>query len=121
MGKNEKQQLLSLWESLSPEGKISLLDFAEYLSHKYSISVDDAESKTGEKKQPVIIPRPDTENVINALKRLRTSYFMLNTDELLNEASSLMTQFMVHGRDSVSVIDDLETLFENHFQKYLES
>jgi len=121
MGKNEKQQLLGLWESLTAEGKSSLLDFAEFLAHKSSASFADIELAAGAKKQPVIIPRPDTENVINALKRLRTSYSMLNTDGLLNEASSLMTQFMVHGRDSVSVIDDLEALFESHYQKYLES
>ena len=120
MGKNDKQQLLKLWETLSPEARSSLLDFTEYLAHKSVMKPVEGGSLTLEKKQPVNIPRPEAENVINALKRLRTSYFMLNADGLLNEASSLLTQFMVHGRDSVSVIDDLETLFELHFRKYLD-
>jgi len=45
----------------------------------------------------------------------------LNTDVLLNETSSLMTQHIVQGRDAVEVIDDLETLFDQHYQNYLQS
>ena len=46
---------------------------------------------------------------------------MLDTDGLLNETSSLMTQFMLQGRDASEVIDDLEQLFKDHYDKYRES
>ena len=104
---------------MSVDARSSLLDFAEYLAQKSSLAEISVE--TQEKSQPVVIARPENENVINAIKRLRASYYMLNTDGLLNEASTLMTQYMVHGRDQQAVIDDLETLFDNHFQKYLQS
>lgn len=45
---------------------------------------------------------------------------MLNADDLLNETSSLMAQFMVQGRAAEDVIDDLERVFAEHYQRYLQ-
>jgi hypothetical protein len=39
---------------------------------------------------------------------------------LLDQASSLMTQHLVHGRNAVDVIDELEGLFVEHFQRWDE-
>ncbi len=106
-------------EGMSQEHKRSLVDFAEFLKQKTRQSEQNFESQ--EKLQPLKQPRPDEENIINAIKRLRASFFMLNTDTLLDETSSLMTQHIVHGREAVEVIDDLETLFDQHYQNYLQS
>ncbi len=106
-------------EGMSREHKRSLVDFAEFLKQKSRQSEQNFESQ--EKLQPLKQPRPDEENIINAIKRLRASFFMLNTDTLLDETSSLMTQHIVHGREAVEVIDDLETLFDQHYQNYLQS
>jgi hypothetical protein len=116
----ENKQLLKLLDKLSAEDKRSLLDFAEFLQQR-SQSVESPASDFQHKSEPILQPRPENENIINAIKRLRASYFMLNTDDLLNETSSLMTQHIVHGRLAVEVIDDLEVLFEDHYQKYLQS
>lgn len=110
------QRLSKLIEGMNPEQQQSLLDYAEFLLHKTS-----ADESPETKQQPLEQPRPQDENVVAAIKRLRASYFMLNTDDLLNETSALMAEFMIQGRDAVAVIDDLEHLFDNHYQKYLQS
>lgn len=94
------------------------MDYAHYLDH---LSSSDEQGKEEEKLQPLETSRPDKENVVNAIKRLRASYFMLNTDDLLNETSSLMAQFMIQGRAAEEVIDDLEKVFDDFYQKYLQS
>lgn len=96
----------------------SLLDYARYLSHQSEGVLDDDKTEQ-EKLQPLATSRPENENIVNAIKRLRASFFMLNTDDLLNETSTLMGQFMIHGRQADEVIDDLEKLFDNHYQNYL--
>lgn len=112
----EKQRLIKLLGTMSLQHLQSLLDYAEFLLQKSS-----AESEPDEKLQPLDHCRPEDENVVNAIKRLRTRYFMLNTDILFNETSTLMGQFIIHGREAEAVIDDLETLFDEHFQNYLQS
>ncbi len=116
---NELQRLTRLLDGMSLEHKKSVLDYAEFLKQKSQQAPANLEPQ--KKLQPLKQARPDDENIINAIKRLRASYFMLNTDGLLNETSALMTQHIVQGRDAVEVIDDLEILFEQHFQSYLQS
>ena len=116
---NELQRLTRLMEGMSHEHKRSLVDYAEFLKQKTQQLTQNVDPQ--EKLQPLPHPRPEGENIINAIKRLRATYHMLNTDSLLDETSSLMTQHIVHGRAAIDVIDDLETLFEQHFQKYLQS
>jgi hypothetical protein len=115
---NNRKRLVTLYDGMDEAARASLLDFAEYL-HQRCVST--SEQTVGAKHEPLDHPRPQNENVINAIKRLRASYFMLNTDPLLNETSALMAQFMIQGRDAVDVIDDLEAVFEKHYQSYLES
>jgi len=116
---NELQRLTNLLEGMSLQQKRSLLDYAEFLKQKSSAIEQVPEPE--EKLQPQHTLRPENENIINAIKRLRATYHMLNTDSLLNETSSLMTQHIVHGREASDVIDELEILFDYHFNKYLES
>ncbi len=115
MGK-ATQRLSKLLQAMSPEQQQSLLDYAEFLLHKSA-----ADESPQQKHQPLEHPRPQDENVVAAIKRLRASYFMLNTDDLLNETSALMAQFMIQGREADAVIEELEDLFDNHYQKYLQS
>ena len=66
---------------------------------------------------PVEIPRPVEETVVKAVKRLRVTYPMLDARKLLNQASELMTQHLVQGREAVEVIEELEILFRSHYEK----
>lgn len=115
---NESRRLVKYFNEMNEQQKNSLLDYARYLRQQNSPGSPSTEQQ---KHQPLESPRPENENVVNAIKRLRVSYFMLNTDVLLNESSALMAQFMIQGRDAKEVIDDLEILFENQYQKYLQS
>lgn len=64
-----------------------------------------------------MIPRPEEESVVAAIKRLSESYHMLERSALLTETSSLMTAHVMHGRTADEVIDDLEALFQRHYEE----
>jgi hypothetical protein len=117
--KTEKQQLIQLFEGLDQQGRNSLLDYADFLYSKKK--QNDSVQIPHIKHQPEHKPRPAEETVLAAIKRLRASYFMIDTDGMINQTSNLMTQFMLQGRPANEVIDDLEQLFNDHYQKYLES
>ena len=51
------------------------------------------------------------ESVVAAIRRLSTSYPMLDRRRLLNVTSSRMTQHTLHGRPAPEVIDELEQVF----------
>lgn len=107
------KQLESVMIQLSPPHQQSVLDFADYLLAQYP-------PEPGERLtlEPRIIERPAEESVIGAIKRLKQTYNMLDTDALLNQASALMGQHLLQGREAHLVIDELETLFETSYQEY---
>lgn len=115
---SERQRLVKIFDGMNEQQRNSLLDYAQFLNQQSPSGTEDTEQQ---KHAPLESTRPDKENVVNAIKRLRASYFMLNTDDLLNESSALMAQFMMQGRGAEEVIDDLEKVFENHYQKYLQT
>lgn len=58
-----------------------------------------------------------TETVIAAMKRLNVTYRMVEPDIVLNDATQLLTQHLVQGRDAPEVIDDLEQLFKKYYDE----
>ena len=113
------KRLLELIKGMDEQQQRSLMDYAEFLHQKSPDS--DVLPQSNEKLSPLDLARPEGENVMIAIKRLRACYFMINTDAMLNETTSLMTQYMMQGRDAVEVIDELEALFNQHYQDYLQS
>ncbi len=98
---------------LSPEQHQSVIDFAEFLlERKNTSAVNDA------LLTPEDIERPADETVVGAIKRLKQTYHMLDTDALLDQASTLMGQHILQGRDAPSVIDDLQALFQANYETY---
>jgi hypothetical protein len=87
----------------------ALLEYAEFLASRYG----------GPKEitTPLDIPRPEKESVVRAIKRLGATYPMLDRSKILNETSVLMTQHVIHGRDAVEVINELEVLFRRQYEK----
>ncbi len=67
--------------------------------------------------EPRDIPRPENESVVSAMKRLTKTYPMLDTKDLFTQASSLMTQHIIRGREAMEIIDELEQLFREHYKK----
>ena len=108
-GSSEEQKLRKLFRGLSAEDKKSLMDFAEFLAQKTS-PVDEP------LPEPKKIPRPETESVVKAIKRLSESYFMLDKDHMLQDTSALMAQHIMQGREAAEVIDELEEVFEKHYR-----
>ncbi len=106
----DRKRFFKIFERLPEQDRKTLLDFAEFLMSR-------AEKLTSELPDPKIIPRPKDESVIKALKRLSQTYFMLDKAEMLNETSVLMTQHIMQGRPADEVIDELEHVFLNHYQK----
>ncbi|MGA1561809.1 MAG: hypothetical protein ACO376_02360 [Gammaproteobacteria bacterium] len=109
------EALAQLYRGLDTQAQQSLSDYVRFLETTARAN------QPAPPSEPLAIPRPEKESVVGALKRLRQTYPMLDAGRtLLDQASSLMTQHLVHGRNAVDVIDELEGLFVEHFQRWDE-
>jgi hypothetical protein len=113
----QQRRLLSSFEQLDARDRETLLLFAEFLQSRQS-PADEAESKPAAVQEPRAIERPQKESVVKAIKRLSETYYMLERDQLLDQTSSLMMSHVLHGRDAVTVIDELEVVFSEHYERY---
>jgi len=117
--KPEQRRLLSLFEALDGQGREMLLAFAEFLKGRESTTdADQSEAITPHHPKP--IERPPKESVVKAIKRLSATYYMLEREQLLDQTSSLMMSHVLQGREAVSVIDELEVIFSEHYERYLQ-
>jgi len=105
------KRLKHIFSELPEADQKSLVDFGEFLLSRVDRNPPSLEIN--------LIPRPETESVVSAIKRLTQSYPMLDRGKLFNETSSLMTQHVMQGRATSDVIDDLETLFTKHYHQFL--
>ena len=112
-GSPEERRLARLYRSLEPADRRTLVAFAEFLAHGRR-----SETAPEPLQEPNRAPRPDEETVIAAIRRLSLSYSMLDREPMLHETSALMTAHVMKGRGSAEVIDELESLFERHYQDY---
>jgi len=115
-----QRRLLRLYSGLDEGRKDSLLAFAEFLAQQQENAETPDASATVEAQSPLDIPRPEEESVVAAMRRLTQTYPMIERDALLDRASSLMMAHMLQGRPAADVIDELETLFSQHYQHYLQ-
>jgi len=104
--------LLACWDRLDNSGREQLAAFAEFL-------VARQEDGSRPIPAPVLDPRPEAESVVAALKRLSRGYHMVDRSQMLPETSALMSQHVMDGRAAHEVIDELELLFERHYQRLL--
>ena len=107
------EKLMALYESLDKERQQSLSDFADFLLAKSGPVLKEV-------PPPEDIPRPEKETVVGAVKRLKLKYHMVESMSVFSAASALMTDHMVKGRDIVEVIDELENLFFDAYNKLLD-
>jgi hypothetical protein len=107
----QQRRLETIFKQLSPQHKETILSFAEFLF---------AQTSQAEPVKPQIKPRPPNESVIAAIKRLSQSYPMLDKAKMLDETSTLMSEHILKGRDSVEIIDELEAVFLRHYRNFTE-
>ena len=107
----DRKKLLRLFDDIGVNEQNTLLAFAEFLHSR----VCEARKVPN---TPQAIPRPPTESVVGAIKRLTATYPMLDQARLLNETSALMTSHLMEGRLAKDVVDDLEGLFARHFEQW---
>ena len=110
----DQQRLLNAFKQLSAADQQNLLAYAEFLRQRAGTVADDQASLT---QPPADIPRPESESVVAAIRRLSQTFHMLDRDELLHDASALMTAHVMQGRPAVEVIDELEVVFRRHYER----
>lgn len=106
------KRLLKVFKLLPEQDQKTLLDLAEFLQSR-------ASPPTQGVPEPILTPRPQQESVVKAIRRLSTSYFMLDKTIMLNETSTLMSQHVMQGRPAPEIIDDLEVLFKQQYQRLI--
>ena len=106
---DEEKELLSRFSKLDAARRAMLMEFAEFLRQR-------AEPEPPALAEPEPIERPREESVVAAIKRLSQTYHMLDKSKVLNEVSALMAQHVMHGRDRIEVIDEIEVVFRRYYQ-----
>jgi len=113
--KKRSRELDSLMSHLDGEHRQAVVDYATFLVQQYKIQTP---VEAGLK--PEVIVRPEQETVIAAIKRLKKTNYMLDSGTLLDESSSLMGQHILRGRQASAVINELQSIFQVKYEKYLE-
>ncbi len=113
----ERKRLLEIFAKLGTRDRESVTAFAEFLLAKAHDSAvgDDVDVSLPEPKH---LARPAKESVVAAMRRLSETYFMLEKSVVLHEASALMGAHVMQGRPAHEVIDELETLFRNAYDRH---
>jgi hypothetical protein len=116
---SDQRKLLKLFKRLDDKDQSALIAFAQFLHQREGTADDAGDQELSQ--DPILIERPAEESVVAAIKRLRSSYHMLDTSAMLTEASSLMTSHLIHGRSAPDVIDELEALFTQEYAAFLDN
>jgi hypothetical protein len=106
-----ERKLLALFARLGADDQRTLCVFAEFLASRGA----EASAEPQPLPEPADIPRPASETVIGAVRRLSQTYYMLNRGAMLQETTALVSEHLLQGRPAQAVIDELEALFRNHF------
>ncbi len=112
MNRNERR-LLSIFREIPDEQQSFLLAFAEFLQTRSRV-------ERPVSSEPVLIPAPENETVVKAIKRLSATYPMLDRSLVFNDTSSLMMQHVAQGRPAVEVIAELEALFRRLYDDFVQ-
>lgn len=96
-----ESELLALFHALHPRERRSLLDYAAFLAQRSCRAV-----------VPKTLPRPESETVVHAIRRLNRAHPQLRRHpQLTRRAEALLAQHMVDARPAGDVIDELERCY----------
>jgi hypothetical protein len=113
---SQSVMLEGLMSQLNHEQQQSIVDYASFLVHQSKISVVDGVYTT-----PDLIDRPTQETVVEAIDRLKRSYSMLDSDDLLNDVAALMGKHILQGLEAPVVIDELQLCFQSYYRKTIDN
>lgn len=124
----QEQKLLDYFRRLSAPDSHALLRYAEFMASPAAsstvtttVEIETAVLETGtEIQKPQLIERPQNERVVDALKRLSSSYPMLEKKKLLDKSADFVAQHVMFGKPAKDVIDEIETMFATAYQDYLK-
>ena len=108
-----EQKLLALFRQCADGDRQALLAFAEFLGSRNAAAAVAAPPVV----EPQPEPRPAQESLVMAIQRLSRVYPMLDRRKLMGPTSLLMSQYALQGRAATEVIDELEAVFERHYQE----
>ena len=112
----EQRELLSLFKQLDQAEQQVLTRYARFL-----LADSGVVTSVASLQQPRGLTRPESETVMKALKRLSENYFMLDKDSLLHSCAGKVSDHLLHKRDSDKVIDEIEEIFNGHYESYKSS
>ena len=112
--KNKLREIKLLLARLDEDHQQAIVDYATFLVQRYKTDNSGARDL-----KPESIERPRQESVIAAIKRLKKTYYMLDTDPILNQISAIMGQHILKGREASDVIDELQSIFQAQYEQYL--
>ena len=113
----EERKLCKLYQSLDDSQRDTLLIFAEFLNEKLAAFgiIKEAEAVL---QRPVLIEKTENESVVKGIKRLKSSYFMIEDENLLHEVSALMSEHIMKGVSAEDIILRIEAVFKKFYQQY---
>lgn len=107
-------KLLKNFRQLDDARQQACLDYVMFLTSQQN------KENTPVLQQPIESPKAENETVIGAIKRLSDSYPMLERDKMLEPVNQLMNEHLLHGKDTLSVIEQIELLFKQQYEVYCQ-
>ena len=130
MGTRSERKLCKLYSSLNDNDRLTLMKFAEFLFAESVVSQDEKSEDEGEGisddtslavstpfPEPKIIPAPENENVIKAIRRIAKMYYMVDKNKMFDTTSTLMTEHLIHGRPAQEIVADVEKSFKQEYER----
>lgn len=108
-----EKRLLARFRQLDERDRETLLALAEHLAERAGVG-----EWGSPPAQPLPLERPARETVVAAMRRLRSTYPMIEAQTLLHRAAGLLAEHALQGRAAEAVIDELETLFATHYERF---
>jgi len=108
-----EKKLLNIYRTLAEPEKKMLSKFADFLQNSSEETIKPLAT-------PVTIEPKKDETVVGALKRLSSSYSMLDKTIMLNKTSGLMAQHVLQGRNKIDVIIELEAVFIEQYEELIK-
>ncbi|MBF0415758.1 MAG: hypothetical protein HQL79_08335 [Magnetococcales bacterium] len=115
--KDSLSALQKIEQQLSDTNRDTLLKFAQFLLHQEEISTP----VPSPPREPLNIPSPPNETVVQALKRLKRNYPMIEADIGLLDAASQFVMQKVLGHPDAELIRKMEKLFSDAYEKWRQA